>query len=156
MTTKQDDMSALRAVFTNEVIRAIGALARQQNVFREQGGQVVFVTGMEAAREYIVESIRAALTEAAPPEKEQNPDMVFLREAVEEAAKDAKYFQARADHLEGFICDHRCSECRHQFSADEIASEDPLAWGHPCHAKTTQPVSACESYREPMDTIEEG
>jgi hypothetical protein len=55
-------LSALRATFTNEVIRAIGALARQQNVCREQGGQVVFVTGMEAAQEYIVEHVQLALT----------------------------------------------------------------------------------------------
>lgn len=58
----------LRAAFTNEVIRAIGALARQQNVCREQGGKVVFVTGMEAAREYIVEQVSAAL----PPPAEAN------------------------------------------------------------------------------------
>lgn len=47
----------LRAMFTNEVIRAIGALARQQHVCREQAGHVVFVTGMEATREYIVEQV---------------------------------------------------------------------------------------------------
>ncbi len=51
---------SLRAVFTNEVIRAIGSLARQQNVCREQGGKAVFVTGMEAAREYIVEHVKLA------------------------------------------------------------------------------------------------
>ncbi len=56
---------SLRAVFTNEVIRAVGALARQQNVCREQGGKVAFVTGMDAAREYIVEQIQAALP--SPP-----------------------------------------------------------------------------------------
>ena len=50
----------LRATFTNEVIRAIGALARQETVCREQAGQMVFVTGMEAAREYIVEHIQEA------------------------------------------------------------------------------------------------
>lgn len=55
-------IAALRAAFTNEVIRAIGALARQQNVCREQAGQVVFVTGMEAAREYLVEQAADALT----------------------------------------------------------------------------------------------
>jgi hypothetical protein len=53
--------AALRSMFTNEVIRAIGALARQQNVCREQGGKATFVTGMEAAREYIVEHALAAL-----------------------------------------------------------------------------------------------
>lgn len=52
---------ALRATFTNEVIRAIGALARQQNVCREQAGKMVFVTGMDATREYIVEHVRAAI-----------------------------------------------------------------------------------------------
>lgn len=51
----------LRAAFTNEVIRAIGALARQQNVCREQAGKTVFVTGMEAAREYIIEHVLSAL-----------------------------------------------------------------------------------------------
>lgn len=61
----QEPNRALRAVFTNEVIRAIGALARQQNVCREQGGQVVFVTGMEAAREYIVEHVNLAAKDAA-------------------------------------------------------------------------------------------
>jgi hypothetical protein len=52
----------LRAVFTNEVIRAISALARQQNVCREQNGHVVFVTGMEAAREYIIEQINTPVS----------------------------------------------------------------------------------------------
>ena len=49
--------TALRATFTNEVIRAVCALARQSQVCREQGGEVVFVTGMEAAREYLVEHV---------------------------------------------------------------------------------------------------
>jgi len=62
-------IAELRAVFTNEVIRAIGSLARQQNVCREQGGKAVFVTGMEAAREYIVEHISDALS-ASPAETE--------------------------------------------------------------------------------------
>lgn len=48
----------LRAKLTNEVIRAIRALASQQNVCREQDGQVVFVTGIEAAREYLIEQVR--------------------------------------------------------------------------------------------------
>lgn len=61
-TTTEPECAALRATFTNEVIRAVGALARQQNVCREQGGHVVFVTGMEAAREYIVEHAEAAVT----------------------------------------------------------------------------------------------
>ena len=52
---------ALRVIFTNDVIRAIGALARQQNVCREQDGKAVFVTGMEAAREYIIEHILLAI-----------------------------------------------------------------------------------------------
>lgn len=56
---------ALRAVFTNEVIRAIGALARQQEVCREQDGKTVFVTGMEAAREYLIEHVLTTLP--APP-----------------------------------------------------------------------------------------
>jgi hypothetical protein len=55
------ETQALRTTFTNEVIRAIGSLARQQNVCREQGGRMVFVTGMEAAREYIIEHILLAL-----------------------------------------------------------------------------------------------
>ena len=42
------------AIFTNEVIRAIGSLARQREVCREQDGKAVFVTGMDAAREYII------------------------------------------------------------------------------------------------------
>jgi len=54
------DETVWRSVFTNEVIRAIGALARQQNVCREQAGQAVFVTGMEAAREYIVEHLASS------------------------------------------------------------------------------------------------
>ena len=54
------DETVYRSVFTDEVIRAIGALARQQNVCREQAGQAVFVTGMEAAREYIVEQLASA------------------------------------------------------------------------------------------------
>ncbi len=58
----------LRSVFTNEVIHAIGALARQQNVCREQGGTAVFVTGMEAAREYIIEQLMP-LPSPPPPEK---------------------------------------------------------------------------------------
>lgn len=49
--------NTLRTAFTNEVIRAAGALARQQEVCREQEGQVVFVTGMDAAREYLVEQV---------------------------------------------------------------------------------------------------
>lgn len=68
MTTEEYErdqwVDALRSIFTNEVIRAIGALARQQNVCREQAGNVVFVTGMEAAREYIVEHVQLALSEA--------------------------------------------------------------------------------------------
>jgi hypothetical protein len=51
----------LRAVFTNEVIRAIAALARQREVCREQAGQAVFVSGMDAAREYIVEHAQPIL-----------------------------------------------------------------------------------------------
>jgi hypothetical protein len=54
--------ASLRVAFTNEVIRAAGALARQQQVCREQEGQVVFVTGMDAAREYLVEQALSALT----------------------------------------------------------------------------------------------
>ncbi len=50
----------LREVFTNEVIRAIGLLARQQQVCREQDGKMIIVTGMEAAREYIVEHVALA------------------------------------------------------------------------------------------------
>ena len=57
----------LRSVFTNEVIRAISALARQQNVCREQDGQVVFVSGMDAAREYLVEHVQAALSAEDQP-----------------------------------------------------------------------------------------
>lgn len=60
------EKQALRTVFTNEVIRAIGALARQQNVCREQGGAMAFVTGMEAAREFIVEHVQAALAAKEP------------------------------------------------------------------------------------------
>lgn len=52
----------LRDALTNEVIRAIAALARQQDVCREQDGKAVFVTGMEAAREYAVESLSGALS----------------------------------------------------------------------------------------------
>lgn len=63
-------LAELRATFTNEVIRAIGALARQQNVCREQAGQVVFVTGMEAAREYIMEHFQAALLAVSVPPTE--------------------------------------------------------------------------------------
>jgi hypothetical protein len=49
----------LRELLTNDVIRATKALAQQRNVCREQGGQVVFVTGVEAAREYLSESLDA-------------------------------------------------------------------------------------------------
>jgi hypothetical protein len=49
----------LRELLTNDVIRATKALAQQRNVCREQGGQVVFVTGVEAAREYLIESLDA-------------------------------------------------------------------------------------------------
>ena len=59
--------AALRSVFTNKVIQAIGALARQKDVCREQGGAVVFVTGMEAAREYIVEHVADAIAALPSP-----------------------------------------------------------------------------------------
>ncbi len=61
------ELQAIRTTFTNEVIRAIGSLARQENVCREQDGRVVFVTGMEAAREYIVEHVLLALAPTATP-----------------------------------------------------------------------------------------
>ena len=48
---------SLRVIFTNEKMRAICALARQQKVCREQDGAVVFVTGIEAAREYLIEHV---------------------------------------------------------------------------------------------------
>lgn len=54
----------VRAAFTNDVIRVVGALARQQNVCREQGGTVAFVDGMDAAREYITETIADAMLRA--------------------------------------------------------------------------------------------
>jgi hypothetical protein len=41
-------------------------LARQQEVCREQDGKTVFVTGMDAAREYLIEHVR----EATPAEQE--------------------------------------------------------------------------------------
>jgi hypothetical protein len=61
--TAQAFREAAAAIFTNDVIRAIGALARQQNVCREQDGKAVFVTGMEAAREYIIEHVELAAAE---------------------------------------------------------------------------------------------
>lgn len=68
MAQTNDDSHELHAVFTNEVIRAIGSLARQQNVCREQGGQVVFVSGIDAAREYIIETLLAARAAKSPAE----------------------------------------------------------------------------------------
>ncbi len=59
----------LRLAFTNEVLRAVGSLARQKNVCREQNGKAVFMTGMEAAREYLIEQIDAALA-STPPSQE--------------------------------------------------------------------------------------
>lgn len=50
----------IREALTDEVIRAARALSMQTNVCREQGGSVVFVTGIEAAREYLVEQVEAA------------------------------------------------------------------------------------------------
>lgn len=54
----------LRAALTNEVVRAMSALSRQRAVCREQGGQIVFVSGYEAAREYLVETIADAFRDA--------------------------------------------------------------------------------------------
>lgn len=72
----------LRAVFTNDAIRAIGALARQQEVCREQGGKVVFVSGMDAAREYILERVQ----DAADPRDAQ---IATLTRELEEARQRA-------------------------------------------------------------------
>jgi hypothetical protein len=40
-----------------------------------------------------------------------------------------------------------CSECAHVFSAQELAKEDPTAWGHPCWGMKRK--GTCESYRTP-------
>lgn len=47
----------IRCVLTDEVIRAVRSLAIERAVCREQDGHVVFVTGIDAAREYIIEMI---------------------------------------------------------------------------------------------------
>jgi hypothetical protein len=44
-------------------------------------------------------------------------------------------------------CVSACSECAHVFSAQELAKEDPEAWGHPCWGMAQKGV--CESYRTP-------
>lgn len=78
-----DPYAPIRAALTNDVIRAIGALARQRNVCREQGGQAVFVTGLEAAREYVVEQIMSALN--------ADRDALAKRvQALEQAVKTAR------------------------------------------------------------------
>jgi len=59
--------AALRSMLTNEFIRAIGALARQQDVCRVKDGAATFVTGMEAAREYIVEHVEEVLASLPSP-----------------------------------------------------------------------------------------
>lgn len=51
----------IRAVLTNEVLRAVCALRQQQQVCRGQAGQVTIVSGMDAAREYLVEQFASAL-----------------------------------------------------------------------------------------------
>lgn len=56
----------LRQALTTEVIRAISALRQAAHVCREQDGQTVFVSGPEAAREYAVETLLAALTGSQP------------------------------------------------------------------------------------------
>jgi len=78
------------------------------------------------------------------------PELTFMREAMDAAVKDREYFIAHAKRLEAFVCDAVCEECGHLFTAADIIAEQPEAWGHPCHGKTTKPVSACESYRAPI------
>lgn len=63
MTRIDDVRPFVRKALTNDVIRAIGALARQQQVCREQDGAMVFVDGMDAAREYAAEQIAEACAE---------------------------------------------------------------------------------------------
>ena len=94
-----DAVARLRSVFTNEVIRAVGALVRQQNVCREQAGQVVFVTGMEAAREYISEQFAVAHAQdqgwLQPDEKQL---LIALLDEAERHAGD-KAVEVRHQHL---------------------------------------------------------
>ena len=97
----------------------------------------------------MTEKALASPSPASPVQAEPlgTQETAFLREAVESACLDRDYFIAQAKRLEPFVCDAACSECGHLFTAGDIIIEDPQAWGHPCHGKTTTPVGACESYR---------
>lgn len=104
-----ETVEAIRSVFTNEVLRAIGALARQQNVCREQGGKAVFVTGMEAAREYIVEHAQPVLESALASERQRAeqfdsvaellklPEGGDLYVAVDDLLAERDTFKAKAE-----------------------------------------------------------
>jgi hypothetical protein len=96
-----------------------------------------------AEREHYISQLVVHVAEAT----EQNS---FLREALDAAVKDREYFIAHAKRLESMVPDAVCEECGHLFAASEIVAESPEAWGHPCHAQTTRPVGACESYRVPI------
>lgn len=43
----------------------------------------------------------------------------------------------------------RCTECGYEFSAYELATENPSLWGHPCHIYLEDAAKGvhCESFR---------
>lgn len=92
----------LRAAFTNEVIRAVSSLARQREVCREQDGKAVFVSGMDAAREYLTEQVLGVMVPASTLREhtchDMNPPFPGECQAcVEERIDDA--LNRGAEHL---------------------------------------------------------
>jgi hypothetical protein len=67
--------------------------------------------------------------------------------AIQQAVED----WCEAEPAPGTVRSVRCTECRHVFSATDLAAESPTAWGHPYFADGPQirpGVTQCESYRE--------
>lgn len=60
------EQQKIRAAIDNEVIRAVAVLRQQKTVARDQDGQTVFVSGTEAAREYLIETLALALESGEP------------------------------------------------------------------------------------------
>lgn len=104
------EQQKIHEAIDHDVIRAVAALRQQRTVAREQNGQTVFVSGTEAAREYLLETLACALEagDAIPPATPE-PRELPRRCYVDQWTPAERAIQAAVDVVESMGADVRLS-----------------------------------------------